>query len=111
MKCRIGEPLSQLSDTAHVIRVEMGDDQIVDLPDARAPRNRRDSIGVAAIKSWPTGIDQQRFARRRDEQRRFPAIDVDHVDIERFRGPGLGHRRRGDGERDQHEGRPHENLL
>ena len=30
------------------------------------------------------GIDQQRLARRRDEQRRVAALDVDDVDVQRL---------------------------
>ena len=64
-----------------MIAVEVGDQQEVDALDPRLTGRRQDPIGVAAVASV-AGVDQQRFASRRHDERGLAALDVDEEDFE-----------------------------
>ncbi len=78
---------------AEMIVVPMRRDQMIDLRQTGILDRRHDAIGVARGRRPDiAGIDQHRFARRRHEQRRIAALDVDHVNVERracLRGSAL----------------------
>ena len=74
--------LDEIRHAAHVIGMEVGDEHMVDLRDAGVFHRRLNALGVAAIVAGPAGIDQQRSAGRRDEQRGLAAFDVDGVDVQ-----------------------------
>ena len=80
------QPVSQLLRTAHMVRVEVRDDEVVDSSETRVLSGRDDAIGVTPVESWPAGVDQHRLAGWRDEERRLATLDVDDVDVERVRG-------------------------
>ena len=75
------DELRQGRQPALVAGVEMTEHEVVDPLQPRLLRDFENASGIAAA-SFPTGIDQQRFAGRRDEQRRRAALDVHPVDIE-----------------------------
>ena len=80
------QELGQLGHTAGVIAVEVREQQIVDLRDAGRLGRRGDAPRIAAAVAGVTGVDQQRLPRRRDDQRRLTAFDVDEVDVQGRRG-------------------------
>ena len=88
---------------AVMVAVEMGGEHDVDLANARLLRDRSDAVGIAIARV--ASIDQHRLARRRDEQRRLPALDVDEVDVEGFRclRPDAGVRGQDCGNGSEHE--------
>jgi hypothetical protein len=94
-----GHQLRKLSNPAVVIRVEMADEQVVDLRNARVARGSNDPVRVprlmritganaGTITSVPR-INQQRAMVRCDEQGRLSSLYVDEVDLKalRFRSP------------------------
>ena len=84
------DALGELGHAAEMIAVPMGDDQMVDLGEAGVLGGRHDAPGIADRRLGRdiAGVDEQRFAGRRDEERGVAALDVDHVDVQR--GAGLG---------------------
>ena len=90
-----GNASGELRNTARMIAVPVGDDQMIDLSQVRVACRGDDASGVA-YRSGATvaRIDQQRLARRRDKQCRVAAFDVHDVDVERLRGSRLCQRRR-----------------
>src|ERR1700678_3979599 len=64
---------------AHMIGVIVGDDQIVDLRDARSLRHGGDPIGVPAIEARKARIDQNTLAGRGYEQGGLPSFHVDKI--------------------------------
>ena len=81
----------QRRDAADVIGVVVRHDEVVDPRQPGLLHRRRDAIGVAAVEAGVARVDQQRLARRRDNQRRLAAFDVDEVDVERLsRWAGTG---------------------
>lgn len=99
-----GQPLRELVGAAHVVAVEVGDDQVVDRCRASGRRGGGDAVGVAPVEARPARVDEHRLARRGDEERRLAPLDVDDVDVQRVVRPVLG---RGDGRETEteHEGR------
>ena len=82
--------LDQLRQSAHVVVVEMRDEHVVEARDAGVAHGCLDALGVAAIGGGPAGIDQQRCARRRHQQRGLPALYINGVDKQVFfRNRGL----------------------
>ena len=75
----------QLLHAAHVIVVVVRDDEIVERADARLLHGGRDALGIAQRVGRPAGVDQHRLARRRDDERRLAAFDVDEVQPQRLR--------------------------
>jgi hypothetical protein len=80
-----------------VIRMEVGDEQIVDprhSGTARRGSNARRITGAAWIarsrleraRAGKPGVDEERLALRGDDEGRLPALDVDEVDVERVSG-------------------------
>ncbi len=86
------DALDEIRHAAHVIGMEVGDEHLVDLRDARIFHRRLDALGVAAIVAGPAGIDQQRAAGGRDQQRGLAAFHIDGVDVRSVlpRARGLG---------------------
>ena len=90
--------LRELDDAAVVIGVEVRHEQIVDARQRRlaraaatmrcASRACRGSPGLESNVPAPAkpGVDEQRLAGGRDDERGLPALDVDEVDVESFRG-------------------------
>ena len=74
-----------------MVAVVVRDDQIVDPFEARLLHGGGNAIGIAAVEPGVAGVHQQRFTRRRDEQGRLAAFDVDELDVERLLGLGHGH--------------------
>ncbi len=85
------DALLELGHAAVMIAMVMREDQVIDLGQAgifgggiNAFRVSHGSVGIA-------GIDQQRFTRRRYEERPIAALDVDDVNVERRPGRlGIG---------------------
>jgi len=75
----------QLRCAANVIAMVVGDQRVVDLLHARGFCRRSDAIRVAPTEPRKAGIDEERLARRRHDERRLPAFDVDEVDLQRLR--------------------------
>ncbi len=76
------DPLRQFLHAADVIDVVVREQQVIDLLEPDLRHDRHDPIRVAA--AGIPGIDQQRLAGRRNEQRGFSTLGVDDVDVERF---------------------------
>ena len=78
------DALGEFRQAAIMIAVPMGDDQIVDLGQPGIPGGRHDAPGIADRRGRRdvAGVDQQRLAGRRDEQRGVAAFDVDDVDVQ-----------------------------
>ncbi len=77
-----GNALYKLRHPTHVVIVIVSDQHIVDAAQASALRGGDDAIGIAEIVAGPTGVDQQRFPCRRDEQRGLAPLDVDEINAE-----------------------------
>jgi len=77
--------LRQLLDSADVIAVIVRDHQIVDALEVSQFRRRDDAAGISSIEPRPARIHQHRLPRRRDDQRRLAAFDIDGIDLQ-----GLG---------------------
>ncbi len=80
-----GNACCKLRNAAHVIGMEVRDKQIIDAMDARQLCRPHNALRVAGVKIRPSGVHQQRLARRRDDQRGLPALDIDEIDFETCR--------------------------
>ena len=89
------QPLRELMGAAHVVAVEVGDDQVVDRVGTGIRGGRGDAVGIAPVEARPPGVEEHRLAGRGDEERRLAPLHVDDVDLQRVVRPVLG--RRGDG--------------
>ena len=47
----------QLRQSAHVIIVKVGDQDVIDLADPRLPGDGNDSVGIPSVVSRPAGVD------------------------------------------------------
>jgi hypothetical protein len=65
-----------------MIRVPMADDDVIDLLQARLLRRCVNSFGIAITVPRKSCIEQQRFSRGRNEQRRCSTFNIDPVDFE-----------------------------
>jgi hypothetical protein len=77
-----GNSRHEVRHTAHVVGVVVGDEQVIDAADACLVHGGLDALGVAAVMISPAGIDEQRCAGGRDQQRGLAAFDVDCVNDE-----------------------------
>src|SRR6266850_1853767 len=84
--------LCQAGAAAYMIAVPVRGDVVIDL---RQPGNFEryvsDATGVAVARK--SGINQQRLARRGNDQRRSPALNVNEINIKGLRR-GLTNRRK-----------------
>ena len=81
----------ELRDAADVIAVVVRNQNVVDLGETGVFRGSDDAIRVTAVEAIPSGVNQQRFSGRRDEQSGLSALDVDKLNEQRFcrlRGEG-----------------------
>ncbi len=74
------DALDQIRRPAHMIDMEVCNEHMVDLHDARILHRRLDSVGITAIVARPTRVHQQRCLRRRHQQRGLPTFHVNRVD-------------------------------
>ena len=90
------DQLRELGDAAVVIRVEVSDEEIIDLLDARIAYRGQNAVCVSRyfrIAGYrfkrsdrsESRIDEQSFSLRRNHQRGLPTLDVDEIDVERLR--------------------------
>jgi hypothetical protein len=76
----------QLRCVAHVIAVVVGDDDVVELRlDSDRLHEVDDAIGITVVVASGAGVEQERLTRGGYEQRRFSALGVDEVDVQRCR--------------------------
>ena len=75
--------LGQRLKPAHVILVEVRDDQVVNPGQAGLLGCRENAFRVAVIFRRESGIDEQRFPGGRHNQGSGAAFDVHPVDVER----------------------------
>ena len=68
---------------AEMVAVEMRNQQVVQLADARVAGGRQDAIRIAVGEPGVPGVDEHRLSGGRDDQRGLPALDVDEVDVQR----------------------------
>jgi hypothetical protein len=62
-------------------------DEVIDLFQSRVPDRRSDAFPVPlGALAQIAGIDEHRLARRRNDERRLAAFDVDGVNLQGFRG-------------------------
>ena len=61
------QPRGELGRSAGMVCVIVGDDEVVDLLDARLLRGGKNPVGVTPVEARPPGIDEQRLAGWRDE--------------------------------------------
>src|SRR5579859_6127302 len=66
------------------------DQHVIYLSDAGLMSRGQDPVGVAALISWPTGIDEQRLAGWAHHQSRLAAFHVDKINLQGLTGLGLG---------------------
>ena len=71
-----------------MVAMKVSDQEIVDPPKAGVLRSRENPPGIAPVVSRVTGIDEQRLASWRDNQRRLARFDVDEIDVERLGSQG-----------------------
>ena len=83
-ECANLDSVDQRGNSADVIAVIVGDQDIIELLAGRLDGCGDDAVGIATFVAWPTGIDQQRFARWAHDQSRLPALDVDEVNLQRL---------------------------
>jgi hypothetical protein len=105
--------LRECPQPSDVVRVKMGDDQVVDPLQSRLLHGRDDPFGVS-IADFPSGVDEQRFAAGRYDQRRAATFGVDPVDIQvpRLRLQHLSRNEQESDDRDgPSDGLPHDQLL
>jgi len=72
----------KVGDAADVIDVEVGDEDVVETGDAGVAHGGLDALGIAGIGCGPAGVDEERIAQRRDDERGLAALNVDGVDEE-----------------------------
>src|SRR6185436_1631313 len=79
------DALGELLHTAVVVAMPVRNDQLIDLREAGILGGLHDARGVTdrRLRSGVAGVDEQRFTRWRDEERRVAALDVHHVNVER----------------------------
>ena len=85
-----GQLAGELRHAAHVVLVEVRDQQVIDCLHAGVLGGRGDAVGVAAVVAGPAGIDQHGFAGGRHEERGLTAFDIDEVDLEILGGGEQG---------------------
>ncbi len=96
-----GNELRELGDPTVVVMMEVRDEQVIDLFDARFVGSRQYSIrissptrlnraivGVGTIPR-PTRVDEQRVPVGRDNEGGLATLHIDEVDIERLRRRSL----------------------
>jgi hypothetical protein len=88
----------ELGRAAVVVRMEMRDEEKINPLQPRIANGRGDAVRVArlmriaglrleyTLSTGKAGVDEQRLPRRRRDERRLAAFDVDEIDIERPRG-------------------------
>ncbi len=74
------DALDEIRHSSHVIRVEVGDEHLVDPGDAGVLHSGLDPLSIAAIVAGPAAIDEHRSARRRNKQGGLAAFDINDVD-------------------------------
>ena len=74
---------SERAHAAEVIIMPMRCDQMVDFAYARVSGSRHNARGIALSCGWRyiSGIDQDGFTRRCNEQRSIAAFDIDYIDV------------------------------
>ena len=81
----------QFRQPPKVITMPMSHNQVVNLLKACIFDRGNNATGVARSRSARiAGVDQQRFARGRNEKRRVPAFDIDDINLQIFRGGKYG---------------------
>ena len=92
------DQLRELSNATVVIRVEVGDEEIIDLRDTGVTHRGQNAVcvsrflGIAgrrfeASARCESRIDEQSLSLRRYHQRGLPTFDVDEIDVERLPAP------------------------
>ena len=73
-----------------MIAVPVRGDQMVDLREPCVFDGGHDALGISdGGGAGISGIDEQRFAGRRHEERGVSALHVDDIDVQRLDGTGL----------------------
>ena len=76
--------LDEVRHAPYMIRVEVGDEHLVDLRDPCILHRRLNALGIAAFISRPPGVDQEGSPRRGDQQCGLSALDIDGIDPQVF---------------------------
>src|SRR5215468_7644833 len=74
--------VSQLGHSADMVVVVVSDHDELDLTDARDLCSGGNAVGISALKTWPTGINQQGLPGRADDKRCLPTLHIDEVDVQ-----------------------------
>ena len=74
----------QLGESANVVCMVVGQQQVIDLAHARIFGRGYDAVSIQAVVPCPAGIDQQRLPCRGDKERRLTAVHIDEVNLERM---------------------------
>jgi hypothetical protein len=105
------DPVRDLGRAAEVVRVEVSDHEVVDLPQAgHLGRHPQDPPRVAAFRprggrARAAGVDEHGLAGGRDDEGGGAALHVDPVDVEPpVLDSRLAGRAQGEGNDHQHEG-------
>ena len=72
----------ELRETANVVSMIVGQQQIIDLAHARVFGRGGNAAGIESVVPCPSGIDQQRLSCGGDKERRLTTVDVDEVDLQ-----------------------------
>jgi len=98
-----GDPLRNLQDRTEMVGMKVRRDEIVDLLEPGVRARPQYPVGVAMLRPERPGVDQDGFARRRDDQCRAAAEHIEKID---FEGPWPcllgGGRPESDEEHEQH---------
>ena len=84
-KCADLDSVDQLRNPAHVVAMIVGNQDVVDLLEARLMSRGQDPVGVATFISRPACVDEQRLSGGTHDQCGLAALHVDEVNIEGFR--------------------------
>jgi hypothetical protein len=70
-----------LRDATNVVAMIVGDQDVIDLFEARLMSRGEDPVGVAAFISGPAGVDKQRLSGWAHNQCCLAALYVDEVNL------------------------------
>ena len=77
-------PVDQLRDSAHVVSVIVGNQDVVDLFESGLMSGSEDAIGVTTFVTGPPRVDQQRLSGGAYHQRGLSPFDIHKVEPQRL---------------------------
>ena len=78
------DPVDELRDSAHVVSVIVGDQNVIDLLESGLMSGSEDAIGVTTFVTGPPRVDQQRLSGGAYHQRGLSPFDIHKVEPQRL---------------------------